>query len=330
MDRRDIIVIGGSAGGVEALIRLCGGFPPDLPAAVFVVQHISPASKSVLPELLTKAGPLPAKHPKDREPIRPGQILVAPPDYHLLLQEGHVLLRHGPQENRTRPAIDPLFRSAAVTYGPRVIGVVLTGLLDDGTAGLIAIKRCGGTSVVQDPDDAQWPDMPRRALENDHVDHVTTVAAMAGLLDRLSREAAGPKTPVPRTLEIEARITTQEVDAAGIPMLGQPSSLSCPACGGVLNEVLEEGTARFRCQTGHAFSSEGLVTAQAEELERALEAAVRTHRDRLTLCRRMADHAEARAQPHAAARWRAAADEAEQAAAAITAAIAALRKPAAA
>jgi two-component system chemotaxis response regulator CheB len=302
--------------------------PADLPAAVFVVQHISPASKSVLPELLTKAGPLPATHPKDGDPIRPGRIIVAPPDYHLLLQQDHVLLRRGPQENRTRPAIDPLFRSAAVAYGPRVVGVVLTGLLDDGTAGLVAIKRCGGICVVQDPDDAQWPDMPRRALENDNVDHVTTLAAMPALLSRLSREAAGPHTPVPRTLEIEAQITTQEFDAVAIPTLGSPSSLSCPACGGVLNEVLEEGTARFRCQTGHAFSSEGLVTAQSEELERALEAAVRTHRDRLTLCRRMAEHAQARLQPHAAARWRAAADEAESAAAAISGAIGALRKPA--
>jgi two-component system chemotaxis response regulator CheB len=328
MDRRDIVVIGGSAGGVEALMQICAGLPADLPAALFVVQHISPTSKSVLPELLSKAGPLPAKHPVDGEPIQRGQILVAPPDFHLLLQHGHVLLRRGPQEHRTRPAIDPLFRSAAVAYGPRVVGVVLTGLLDDGTAGLMAIKRCGGTCVVQDPNDAQWPDMPRRALEHDRIDHVATLAEMPALLDRLCREPAGPKLPVPRNREIEERIAAQELDPADAATLGQPSRLSCPLCGGVLNEVLEDGNARFRCQTGHAFTSEGLVVAQSDELERALESAARTHRDRLTQCRRMEEQARARMQPHFAARWRAAAKEAESAAAAITAAIVALRKPA--
>jgi two-component system, chemotaxis family, protein-glutamate methylesterase/glutaminase len=327
MDRRDIVVIGGSAGGVEALMHICAGLPADLPAALFVVQHISPVSKSVLPDLLSKVGPLPAKHPVEGEPIKSGQIFVAPPDFHLLLRDGRVALRHGPQENRTRPAIDPLFRSAAVAYGPRVIGVVLTGLLDDGTAGLQAIKRCGGICVVQDPDDAQWPDMPRRALEFGNIDHVVTLAEMPALLDRLCREPAGPKLPVPQSLEIEGRIAAQELGPADVPTLGEPSALSCPVCGGVLNEVLEEGTAQFRCQTGHAFTSEGLVVAQSEGLERALESAARTHRDRLTLCRRMEEQARARAQPHSAARWHTAAEEAGSAAAAITAAIAALRKP---
>jgi two-component system chemotaxis response regulator CheB len=328
MDRQDVVVIGGSAGGVEALMQICAGLPADLPASLFVVQHISPTSKSVLPDLLSKAGPLPARHPVDGEPIQSGRIVVAPPDFHLLLKDGCVLLRRGPQENRTRPAIDPLFRSAAVAYGPRVIGVVLTGLLDDGTAGLQAIKRCGGTCVVQDPDDAQWPDMPRRALERDNVDHVATLAEMPALLDRLCREAAGPILPVPRSLEIEGRIAAQELGPTDLPTLGEPSALSCPVCGGVLNEVLEDGTARFRCQTGHAFTSEGLVVAQGEGLERALESAARTHRDRLTLCRRMEEQARARAQPHSAARWHTAAEEAGSAAAAITAAIDALRKPA--
>jgi two-component system, chemotaxis family, protein-glutamate methylesterase/glutaminase len=327
MDRRDIVVIGGSAGGVEALMQICAGLPADLPAALFVVQHISPTSKSVLPELLSKVGPLPARHPVDGEAIRPGQIVVAPPDFHLLLQPGHVALRRGPQENRTRPAIDPLFRSAAVAYGPRVIGVVLTGLLDDGAAGLTAIKRCGGVCVVQDPDDAQWPDMPRRALERDHIDHVAKLAEMSALLNRLCREPAGPTLPVPRNLEIEGRIAAQEYDPDGAVTVGQPSPLSCPVCGGVLNEVLEEGAARFRCQTGHAFSSEGLAVAQSEELERALESAARTQRDRMTLYRRMEKQARSQGQPHSADRWLAAAEEARSAATAVTAALASLRKP---
>jgi two-component system, chemotaxis family, protein-glutamate methylesterase/glutaminase len=327
MDRRDIVVIGGSAGGVEALMQISAGLSADFPAALFVVQHISPTSKSVLPELLSKVGPLLARHPVDGEPIRAGRIVVAPPDFHLLLQDGHVALRRGPQENRTRPAIDPLFRSAAVAFGPRVIGVVLTGLLDDGAAGLTAIRRCGGITVVQDPDDAQWPDMPRRALERGNIDHVVRLAEMAGLLDRLCREPAGPKLPVPRSLQIEGQITAQEFDAEGGLTLGQPSRLSCPLCGGVLNEVPEEGTARFRCQTGHAFTSEGLAVAQGEELERALESAARTQRDRLTLCRRMEEQARSHRQPHSAARWLTAAAESESAAAAITAALASLRRP---
>jgi two-component system chemotaxis response regulator CheB len=327
MIRRDIIVIGGSAGGVEALMQLCAGLPRDLPAAIFVVQHISPTSKSVLPDLLTRAGPLPAKHPVDGETIMHGQLYVAPPDHHLLLHEGSIMLRRGPQENRTRPAIDPLFRSAAVAYGPRVVGVVLTGLLDDGAAGLVAIKRCGGVCVVQDPADAQWPEMPRRALERNQPDYIVPIGEMAALLSRLSREIAGPRAQVPSALNLEARIAAQEFDPVQTPTLGQPSRLSCPQCGGVLNEVPDEGTIRFRCQTGHAFTSEGLMVAQTDELERALESAARTHRDRVTLCRRMAEHAYGL--PLTVARWHAAAEEAEASAVAIAGAIAALRKPAA-
>jgi two-component system, chemotaxis family, protein-glutamate methylesterase/glutaminase len=325
MSSRDIIVIGGSAGGVEALIRICGDLPAALPASVFVVQHVSPTSKSVLPDLLSRAGPLPARHPVDGEPVRSGQIYVAPPDFHLLLRDDHILLRRGPQENRTRPAIDPLFRSAAVTYGPRVIGVVLTGLLDDGAAGLVAVKRCGGVSVVQDPSDAQWPEMPRRAIERDHADHIVPIREMGALLNRLCRERAGPRVQVPSAMDIETRISAQEFSPGETPAVGQPSRLSCPQCGGVLNEVPDEGTIRFRCQTGHAFTSEGLIGAQTDELERALELAARAHRDRITLCRRMEEHAHTL--PLTAARWRAAAAEAESAEASIAAAVAALRKP---
>ena len=178
----DIVVIGGSAGGVEALRRICEGLPADFPAAVFVVIHISPNSRSIMPDLLSRAGRLPARHPTDEEPIHRGTIYVAPPDMHMLLRPGYVMLRRGPQENRTRPAIDPLFRSAAVAYGSRVIGVVLSGLLDDGCAGLLAIKSCGGISVVQEPNDAMWPEMPRNALAHDRVDHCVPAAELPALL----------------------------------------------------------------------------------------------------------------------------------------------------
>ena len=176
----DIILLGASAGGVDALIRLCSGLPRDLPAALLVVQHIAPTSRSMLPRLLCRAGPLPAAHAEDREAIRPGRIYVAKPDHHLLVNaaDHRLMLRRGPHENRSRPAIDPLFRSAAVAFGPRVVGGVLSGLLEDGTAGLVAIKAYGGISVVQSPEDAAWPDMPRNALRGDSPDHCITLAEM--------------------------------------------------------------------------------------------------------------------------------------------------------
>lgn len=328
MDRHDIVVMGSSAGGVETLMRICGGLPADLPASVFLVQHMSPSSRSMLPELLSRVGKLPARHPQDGEATRAGHIYVAPPDHHMLLEPGRVLLRRGPHENRTRPAVDPLFRSAAVSYGARVIGVVLTGLLDDGTAGLVAIKRCGGVSVVQDPLDATWPEMPRNALEGDHVDYTTTAADLPSLLTELTRQDAGPTPPISPNLAREARIAAEETRMANpTGPLGHPSRLSCPQCGGVLNEVQEEGAARFRCQIGHAFSPESLLAAQSEELERALEVAVRTHRERVVLFRRMEQLSLSRALPHAAAHWSAAAAEAEGLAHVITQAITKLKKP---
>lgn len=327
MAGHDIVVIGGSAGGVEALKRLCAGLPADFPAAVFVVVHISPISRSVMPELLSRAGPLPARHPKDEEAISRGVIYVAPPDMHLLLRPGHVLLRRSPQENRTRPAIDPLFRSAAVAYRSRVIGVVLSGLLDDGSAGLVAVKSCGGICVVQEPEDAMWPEMPRNALAHDHVDHTASVADLPDLLNRLVKEPPGTMPPIPRHLILEAAIAAQEPEPMPeSPQVGRPSRLSCPQCGGVLNEVVEPGTTRFRCQIGHAYTAESLVAAQDEELERAMDSALRMHRERVVLFRRMQEKSEAQSLSHAAARWRAGADESEHAARVISDAITNLRK----
>jgi len=326
MAGHDIVVIGGSAGGVEALRRICAGMPKDFQAAIFVVIHISPISRSVLPELLSRAGPLPARHPANNEKIAPGTIYVAPPDFHMLVQPGHVVLGRGPHENRTRPAIDPLFRSAAIAYRSRVIGVVLSGLLDDGSAGLTAIKTCGGICVVQHPDDAMWPEMPRNALAHDHVDHSVPVAEMPGLLSRLVHEPPGDMPPVPIHLIVETSIAAQEVPIVPeIPQIGRPSRLSCPQCGGVLNEVAEAGSVRFRCQIGHAFTAETLVSAQDVELERALTSALRMHRERVVLFRGMQEKSEVQALPHAAARWRAGADESEHAAKVISEAITNLR-----
>lgn len=224
MGNHDVIVLGASAGGVEALTRLCGGLPAGLPASLFVVQHVAPAARSVLPELLARAGPLPAGHPVDGEAVRRGHIYVAPPNLHMLLLDGRIRLRRGPHENRTRPAADVLFRSAAAAHGGRVVGVVLTGLLDDGTAGLIAVKRCGGVSVVQDPDDAEWPGMPRNALMRDSVDHSVPLRGLAPLLVRLASEPR-PDLPFPRRRRWRRRSAFPKERAFPWPSTASPSAL---------------------------------------------------------------------------------------------------------
>lgn len=305
MAARDIIVIGSSAGGVAALQKLCAGLPADLPAAVFVAQHLSPSARSVLPQLLNKAGPLPALSPVDGQPIEAGHVYVAAPDMHMLLRPDRILMRRGPNENRTRPAVNALFRSAAIHYGARVIGVVLTGLLDDGTEGLIAIKAAGGLSVVQDPADAEWPSMPRNALKRDHVDHAVPLNELAELLVRLIEEESGPSVPLPEDYAIEDRMAAQEFAVADGETVtpGEPSHMSCPDCGGVLNHIETEDETRFRCQVGHAFTPVGLADAQNEELERALSVAVRTHRDRIRLFSQMHEGALSRGLAHAEKRW---------------------------
>jgi two-component system chemotaxis response regulator CheB len=256
MANRDIIVVGSSAGGVEALQRLCAALPADLNATVFIAQHLSPSSRSLLPEILSRAGPLPVSAPLDGQAIEPGRIYVAAPDLHMLVRPGRILMRRGPYENRTRPAVNALFRSAAIAYGARVIGVVLTGLLDDGTEGLIAIKAAGGMSVVQDPAEAEWPSMPRNAVQRDHVDTVAGLDALVPALLRLVDGEAAPDVPLPNEYLIEDRIAAQDfaVMETDITTPGRPSKISCPDCGGVLNQIEAEDEIRFRCQVGHAFT----------------------------------------------------------------------------
>jgi two-component system chemotaxis response regulator CheB len=316
---------------VGVLATLCAGLPRDLPAAMFVVQHISPGARSVLPALLDRAGGPPSFHPEDGDEIRPGWIHVARPDHHLLLSGGRVLVRRGPKENGTRPAIDPLFRSAAVQYGPRVVGVVLTGLLDDGSAGLLAIKRCGGVCVVQDPGEAPWPDMPRNALERDHVDHCLSVARLPALLLRLASETAGEAPPVPRDLIAEVAIATGDRMQDSVSTTpGRPSPMSCPDCGGVLNEIEEDGTVRYRCQTGHAYAPETLAASQRQTLEMALYSALRAHMERVTLFTRMVEKAEGKGHLHNARLWQRNLEEARRDAEVIREAIEGLGRAAAA
>ena len=328
MATKDIIVLGSSAGGVDALRRLCAALPADLPAAMFIAQHLSPSAYSVLPQLLNRNCPLPVLSPADGQAIEHGHVYVGAPDHHILIRPGHILMRRGPVENRTRPAVNALFRSAAVHYGARVLGVVLTGLLDDGTQGLIAIKAAGGTSIVQDPEEAEWPSMPSNALQRDHVDHKVRLAELAPLLASLAREPAGPAIPLPEEFRTEDRIAAQEFAVAepDIVTPGQPSRMACPDCGGVLNEIKMQDEPRFRCQVGHAYTPLGLAAAQSDELERALGIAVRTHRDRIRLFDQMTQSARARGFPHAGKRWEDASEESAHMIKVLEEAMASLRK----
>ncbi|MGI8588356.1 MAG: chemotaxis protein CheB [Chloroflexia bacterium] len=291
MHGHDIIVIGASAGGVEALQTLARRLPADLPAAVFVVQHIPAQSPSLLPTILNRAGKLPAVHPQDKEPIHSGRIYVAPPDRHLLLDPGCICMVRGPKENRSRPAIDPLFRTAARVYGPRVIGVVLTGALDDGTAGLQAIKQRGGIAVVQDPDEAMYPSMPRSAQAHVDVDYCLPMAEIGGLLAKLAKEPAPDEAdyPVPYNMDIESQIARADMDLfndSEVP--GTPSPFSCPECHGTLWELKDGEMVRYRCRVGHTFSAESMMAQHNESLEDTLWAALRALEESAALARRMA------------------------------------------
>jgi two-component system, chemotaxis family, protein-glutamate methylesterase/glutaminase len=206
MPSHDIIVVGASAGGVEALRVLVGKLPGDLPAAVLVVLHVSPEHKSILPRILTGAGPLPAEHAKDGELLEPGRIYVAPPDRHMVVDDGAVGVTRSPPEGGHRPSVDTLFRSAARFHGARVVGVVLSGALDDGTAGLVAVKERGGVTVVQDPEEALCADMPRSALEHLKVDHCLPIAQIAALIDKLAHQEVEVHSPIPPLLEPKTKI----------------------------------------------------------------------------------------------------------------------------
>lgn len=292
MLNKDIIVIGTSTGGIEALKVLVGGLPPDLNASLFIVLHMGPNGLGILPEILKRSGPLPASNARQGETIRPGHIYVAPPDHHLLVEStGDVRLGRGPKENRFRPAVDPLFRSAAYAFGPRVVGVVLTGFLDDGTAGLWSIKERGGTAVVQNPEEALAPSMPRSALQHVSVDHCVCLGDMAPLLVELARTPVMEKRAlaVTKRLETEVKIAKENnaLDA-GIIHWGEPSLYTCPECHGVLLEHKEGSNVRFRCHTGHAYSLEALLADFTERTEETLWNAIRSMEETMLLLRRMA------------------------------------------
>jgi two-component system chemotaxis response regulator CheB len=292
MATHDIITIGASAGGIETLRRLVSMLPGELPAAILVVLHLDPRFNSDMPGLLARAGTLHAQFANDGDEIVPGRIYVAPPDRHLLVSRGRLQIARGPAENRHRPAIDPLFRSAAWSYGPRVVAVVLSGTLDDGAAGLWAVKSCGGVTVVQDPADALYAEMPTSALMTLNVDHCLPLDEIAPMLERLAHEPVDGRHPHPPERvgwEASAVKSDHHTDVEDMNRIGKPSGFTCPACHGGLWELQDGELVHYRCYVGHAFGPESLLAAQSEEVEAALETAVRALEEKGATARRLRD-----------------------------------------
>jgi two-component system chemotaxis response regulator CheB len=278
MARRDVFVVGASAGGIGPLLQLVRGLPADLPASVLVAVHTSPEHPSVLPALLSARGKLPAEHAVGGEALEPGRIYVAPPDRHVLVRAGTIDVARGPRENGHRPAVDVLFRTASRACGPRVVAVVLSGHRDCGTAGAMSVRARGGLVLVQDPTTAEAPSMPRNVLERVGADHVAPPEGLAAILDRLARDGT-PDGAGPQPAGLAALEGTEA---------GPRAEVVCPACHGPLSEAVVGRVTGFRCHAGHAFSLDALALEQAEEVERALWSAVRALEEGAALSRRIA------------------------------------------
>jgi two-component system chemotaxis response regulator CheB len=315
MKKRNIIVIGASAGGFETLKKIVQGLPPNLDASIFIVWHMSPDIRGILPNVLNKLNTVAAANAYDKEPIRTNRIYVAPPDHHLLIEEGQVRVTRGPKENRFRPAVDPLFRSAAYSYGNRVIGVILSGALDDGTAGLWRIKYNGGIAVVQNPADAEVPSMPENALRQVQVDYSVPAAEMASLLVKLSSAKLIDNTEV-----VKDEKTKTEIDIAaeanalkkGSLDIGVLSPYTCPECHGVLSKIMDGDLTRFRCHTGHAYSTDTLLLAITEKIEDSLYNAIRGMDECIFFLNHIGDHYAEANSPKLAALYFKKAKEAEE------------------
>ena len=299
------MAIGTSAGGVEALIALAKHLPAPFPAAILVTIHLPSGFQSSLDQILTRAGRLPARFVADGEKPGRGVIHLAPPGHHLLLEGDRFTLGAGPLENNARPAIDPMLRSAAVCCGSRSVGVVLTGMLGDGASGLWALRRCGGVTVVQDPDDAAFPEMPRTARNRAAPDHVVRLAEMPALLTSLVHQPAGAGVPVPETLRFQVDIAKNgHSGMKEMDKIGRRSVLSCPDCGGVMWEIDEGDLVRYRCHVGHAYTAEVMSLALDQSLRHALSSAHRGYQERVALMKRMHESATVRGDNRLAATWR--------------------------
>ncbi len=311
--RRDTVVVGASAGGVEALKALAAQLPADFGAAVCVVLHLHAEGPGMLPQILDRAGPLPAADAIEGEPLLPGRIYVAPRDRHLLVKGDRLRITAGPKENRARPAVDPLFRSAAASRGARVVGAILTGMLNDGASGLVAVKRCGGLTVVQDPADAAYPDMPESAQEAAGPDHVVPLSGLGAVLTAAVGQPVQQAVPIPRDIALEAEIAERAMsDIPKEERLGEMVPVSCPECSGPLWSIQADGVHRYRCHVGHGYTAKTLAADQADAVERALWAALRTLEERSRMLSRLAEDERGRGHAASAEAFEARAAEAHE------------------
>lgn len=322
MDNRDIVAIGASTGGVQALRFLASRLPTDFAAIVLVTIHLPSTPMSHLDRLLTAAGPLPARFATEGERVAKGRIYIAPPERHLLIESERLILGRGPRENRARPAIDPMLRSVAACCGFRAVGLVLTGALDDGAAGLCALSQCGGITLVQDPSDAICQDMPLAALGRIEPDHVAALADIPALLQSIVAEPAGKPTQAPSRIRTEVNIARDgQRSMSETDRLGKPSVFVCPDCGGTMWEIEDGGPLRFRCHIGHAYSAGLLNLALDQNLRYAMGMSLRTLDERIALARRLGREASTNGYALTAANWAAKAQEYEKEAEVIVAAL---------
>ena len=304
MGNRDIVAIGTSAGGVEALLFLAKGFRHDFPASVLITIHLPSHFPSSLDEILTRAGPLAATFANEGEVMKKARIYIAPPGRHLLVDDQRLWLGEGPRENGARPAIDPMLRSTASCCGNRAVGVVLTGSLGDGASGLWALSQMGGLTVVQDPSDAAFPEMPRTALNRLHPDHVVHLEEMPALLDNLVHQPTGEPAPVPDNIRYEVEVARSgRTSMNEMDRFGQRSVLTCPDCGGVMWEVKEGKLSRHRCHVGHAYTTELMMIGLDDGLRRAMASALRALDERTALLRKLRDEAAYNGRPELAESW---------------------------
>ena len=313
--KRNIVVIGSSAGGIEVLGKLFSGLPHDTSASFLVAQHLSPHSASELDRIIQKSTRMHVGFAKDGQLLMPDTVYIAPPDRHLIIDDDHVRVTRGPKECRARPSVDVLFRSAALSFGPRVIGVILTGALDDGTAGLWQIKDRKGLAFVQDPNEAHYSSMPVSAIEHVKVDHVGTIDTLVSeIVKMLATEVT---LPVPMAsserLQIETLIAHEGNGLkAGVMSLGQVSKYTCPECHGVLVQIEEGSGVRFRCHTGHAYSPKSLLVEVNDAIDKGLWDAIRAIEEHILLLRQRADMADATDKPNIALRLRTEAEKATE------------------
>jgi len=304
MANHDLVAIGASAGGVEALAFLCRGLPAQFPATILITQHLPSHYASTLDKILSAAGDLPATFARDGDTLRKGQIFLAPPGCHLIVDRDRLLMGKGPRENNVRPAIDPMLRSVAVCCGARAIGVILTGTLGDGASGLSAIQQCGGIAVVQDPDDAAFSEMPRTALNRSTPDHVAKLADLPLLLNSLVQRPVGVPTPIPESIRFEVGIARgQKASMQDMDRLGRRSVLTCPECNGVVWEIEDDDLHHYRCHVGHAFGADMMSLALDDNLRRALGSALRALEERIALTEKLRKQASERGHNQSAGIW---------------------------